>query len=387
MAMIFIHDAEYFSRKEILQRAKRHEYPNPLAVELFLWDCELAAQLQNVSDDIVLKGGAAAQLHLPLEKQRGSVDIDIATPLKKDDVAQTVQKASKLLKGFIVFRLHEPKRPVPDLPLVTFFADAPSKIDSKKDKLEIKIDFLCECPNLSSLVLDDVQTFAVRVKRMKCYTAGTLIGDKLLTLAKESVGMKLEADYPKQIYDIDALLESYAVSKTLVSDILASVKVLTKLEASFRDINITPIDALRDIMKTMNEYSQIDTSGGDVNIKKNIEGFQQFLVNKNQRKPYYKWSSRCLRIRFFASLISKTLQGELSKLDAVKKINECQNTALELRQFSGNTLNELRRKILNLAQTKIPYFKELKGKPLERVFWQIVTLENLQDIERLIKNG
>jgi len=45
---------------------------------------------------------------------------------------------------------------------------------------------------------------------------------------------------------------------------------------------------------------------------------------------------------------------------------------------------ELRKKLLDLAETKIPYFKEMRGKPLDRVFWQIVTPRNLQDVESLV---
>jgi hypothetical protein len=92
-----IHDSLYFTREEILRRAKEYEYPNPLAVEYFLWDCELAAQLQSVCDDLVLKGGAATQLHLPLERQRGSKDIDMVTALEIEDIAAIVEKAAKPL--------------------------------------------------------------------------------------------------------------------------------------------------------------------------------------------------------------------------------------------------------------------------------------------------
>jgi hypothetical protein len=43
--MSLIHNAKYFTQEEILERARKYEFPNPLAVEIFLWDCELAALL------------------------------------------------------------------------------------------------------------------------------------------------------------------------------------------------------------------------------------------------------------------------------------------------------------------------------------------------------
>jgi hypothetical protein len=40
--MSLIRNAKYFTKEEILERARKYEFPNPLAVEIFLWDCELA---------------------------------------------------------------------------------------------------------------------------------------------------------------------------------------------------------------------------------------------------------------------------------------------------------------------------------------------------------
>jgi hypothetical protein len=369
-----------------LRRARKYEFPNPLAVEIFLWDCELAAQLQDACSDIVLKGGAAAQLYLPLEQQRGSIDIDVTTPRKKSDVGEFVQKVSESLEKSVKFRLHKPKKPIPKLPLVTYFAKMPTKLDLARKELEIKIDISLEGPNLPSIVLKNVETFAVDVKRMKCLTAGTLIGDKLLTLAKGSVGMELEGDYPKQIYDIDALLETGKISKKFVNEMSTSVETLTQLEASYRNINTTPSDALGDVIKTMDEYSMVDTSGGSSSIKKNIEGFQQFFVNKNERKPLFGWSSKSLKIRFLAMLVREQIENRLKESEVANSIIVSHNIVQGLDKISGPDVIELRKKLLSLAETKIEYFKEMKGKPLDRVFWQIVTPRNLLDVQSLIEN-
>jgi len=384
--MKLIHDAKYFTKKEILKRARKYEFPNPLAVEIFLWDCELAAQLQDVCSDVVLKGGAAAQLHLPLERQRGSIDIDVVTPLKKSDIDEFVQKVSKSLEGSVKFRLHKPKKPILKLPLITYFAKTPTKLDLTRKELEIKIDIFSESPDLPSLVLKNVETFAVDVKRMKCSTTGALIGDKLLTLAKGSIGMELEADYPKQIYDIEALLKTCKVSKKFVNEISTSVKTLAKLEASYRNMNITASDALGDVIETMDEYSLVDTSGGNSSIKKNIEGFQQFFVNRNQRKPFYGWSSKSLKIRFLALLIHEHIENRLNDSDIAEAIEDARNIAQKLEKISRIDVIELRKKLLRFAETKIKYFKEMKGKPLDRVFWQIVTPRNLSDVRSLIES-
>jgi hypothetical protein len=127
----------------------------------------------------------------------------------------------------------------------------------------------------------------------------------------------------------------------------------------------------------------VDTSGGDASIKKNIDAFQQFFVNKNQRKPLYCWSSKYLKIKFLATIISECIENKLTESNAAEVITQSKSIAARLNQVSGKDVIEARKKLLDLAQTKIPYFREMKGKTLDRVFWQIVTLENLQDIQSM----
>ena len=383
--MSLIHDARYFTREEILDRAKKYEFPNPLAVEIFLWDCELTAQLQNVCEDVVLKGGAAVQLYLPLKKQRGSIDVDIQAPLKESEVADIVGKVHESIGRYGKLRLHRPKKLIPKLPLVTYYAKMGTVLDLRgRNELEIKIDILLERLDLPTVMLKNAQTFAVNVRNIKCLTVGALIGDKLLTLAKGSVGMKFESGYPKQVYDIDALLGSAKISDQTVSEMITSVNRLTELEAGYRNIRISSNEALKDVITTMNGYSMVDKVGGDPGIKKNIEGFQQFFVSRSQRSPLYGWSSKSLKIRFLATLIKEHLENGLSKSDVARAIVQSRDIALKLDKISGKAVIELRKELLDLAETKIPYFKEMKGKPLDRVFWQIVTLRNLQDVESLV---
>lgn len=382
--MKLIHAAKYFTKDEILRRAEHYEYPNPLAIEIFLWDCELTAQLKILCGKAVLKGGAAAQLHLPLERQRGSVDVDLATSLRKEDVEEVIRQLGKTLEGWAEFSRYEPKKPNPELPLLTYLSHVPSRVDPNREELEIKLDFLCKSPDLPHAVLRNVQTFALEVKRIKCSTAGALIGDKLLTLARGSIGTELEADLPKQIYDVDALVETCAVSAEFVNDMMTSIEELTKLEASFRRIKVTPAEALDDVVKAMNGYSLVDTPSADADTKKEIERFQQFFVNKSQRRPYYEWSSKSLRIRFLAILAQKLLLKEMAAVDVARIIRECKEIEASLRKISGDSVVDLRDKMLKLVQTRILHYRDLRGKSLDRVFWQVLSLENLENMKSLL---
>jgi hypothetical protein len=385
MASNLIHDNLYFTREEILRRAKEYEYPNPMAVEYFLWDCELAAQLQSVCGDLVLKGGAATQLHLPLERQRGSKDIDIVTTLEIEDVARIVEEVAKTFEGCSKFVLHKPQKPTPNLPLLTYFAHVPSKVDPEREELDVKIDFLCKCPKLRSETLDAVKTYALETKPIKCSTAGTLTGDKLLSLAEGSIGLDIEESYPKQIYDVDALLESCEISATFISDFKEAVDCLTVTEASYRNIGVTTNVVLEDVMRAMDKYSLVDMPSGNAGIKQEIDSFQQFYVNGSQRKRKDEWSTKALRIKFFARLTQRLCIGEISNAHVAELIAKSRAVEENLDKVTGDGIPKLRKEILTLAQTKILHFKDLKGKPLRRVLWQILTPENINDIEAITK--
>jgi uncharacterized protein (UPF0248 family) len=385
MAIKLIHDSMYFTKEEILRRAKEYEYPNPMAVEYFLWDCELAAQLQSVCGDLILKGGAATQLHLPLEKQRGSKDIDVVTSLEIKDIAEIVEKVAKAFKNCAKFVLHKPKKPAPNLPLQTYFAHVPSKIDPEREELEVKIDFLCKCPTLPSETIAPVKTYALETKPIKCSTAGALTGDKLLSLAEGSIGLDIEESYPKQIHDVDALLESCDISAKFMGDFRMAVDCLTVTEASYRNIDATAEKVLRDVIRAMDKYSLVDMPGGNAEIKQEIESFQQFYINRSQRRRKDEWSTKALRIKFLATLTQKLCKGEISNAEAAEIIAKSRAIEENLNKATGDDIPKLRKQILGLAQTKIPYFKDLKGKPLPRVLWQILTPEKISEIKALIE--
>ena len=379
-----IHDSKYFTKEEILRRAAEYEYPNPIAVEYFLWDCELTAQLQSVCDQLILKGGAATQLHLPIERQRGSKDVDLVTSLDTEDISKVIEKTAMAFKGCARFERYKPQKPTPNLPLQTYFAHLTSQIDPDREDLDVKIDFLCKCPELPSELLNSVQTYALQTKPIKCSTAGTLAGDKLLSLAQGSIGLDIEENYPKQIYDVDALIECSNFSIEFVDNFKMAIECLTVTEATYRNMETNAISVLKDVIRTMDKYSLVDMPTGDSEVKQQIDSFQQFYVNRSQRARKDEWSTKALRIRFLATLALKIFDQTLTNNDVKKIISECRSIEQNLSAMTGNDIQKMRNKLLELARAqKITYSKDLKGKPLLRVFWQFLTPENLSDIKTL----
>jgi len=241
--MELIHDQAFFSEKSIRERAERYGFSDLLPVELFLWDCEVAAQLQRESGKLILKGGAAVQLHLPTEMQRGSVDVDLVGPLTERDVQEMVSRVQKRLPA-LGFERYTPKRPRTNIPLITYFVKTPAVVLTEtRRKLEIKTEFLLEDLKLPVETVSRVETFAVEVKKLKCYSVTALLGDKLLTLAEKTIGIQNPADIPKQIYDVALLSEQYILTSRHLSEIIDVMKQLTPVESGYRNMKLSPKDA------------------------------------------------------------------------------------------------------------------------------------------------
>jgi len=374
-----VHDPRFFTEESVRERAERYGFPNNLAVELFLWDCEIAAQLQRGSDDLILKGGAAVQLHLPVEMQRGSIDIDMVTPLSEGEVEDLIRQTESRIPS-LSFRRHTPSSPINKIPLVTYFGDVPSLVSDRGSNLSIKTEFLMENLQLSHTSLPKANTFALETRNIKCYTVPSLIGDKLLTLAGNTIGLRNEEDVPKQIYDVSNLSEIHPPSQGDFSRITDTITKLIPIETGYRGLQIGKKEVLEDVQNSLNKYCLLGTSGADRETWRNITAFQQFYINSSQRRNQDGWSERAWRLRFLSDLITSIHQGESPKAQAAKYSNVTK-ISKKLKTVQGKKIIETRRDLLNHAKPHTRFFKELRGKPLTRVFWQIIHKDNIEAVQ------
>ena len=193
------------TKEEMLKLSGSAGFAQPQVVELFRWDLELVSQLQAQSEDFILKGGAATQLYIPLEKQRGSVDVDMLFPRRQDQLSGIIRAViAKFASHAPLFQFseYEPKSPTVGLPMKTYDVDLPSVITNA---CRIKLDVLLIDEDIPLNTIRRAKTFACTVENATCPTAGALVGDKLLTLARGSIGIQTVEDYPKQVYDLEML--------------------------------------------------------------------------------------------------------------------------------------------------------------------------------------
>lgn len=377
--MPLIHDKAAFSKESILSNASKFGFPNPLAVELFLWDLELAAQLQVSSGNIIMKGGAATQLFLPVERQRGSLDVDLITSLDSDSLARIITATEARMEQ-VRFEPYTPKKPKPGLNARTYYAHTNSA--TQPEPLRVKLDFMLYDLGLPNKELSGIQTFAAKTSKLKCLTADVLVGDKILTLAKNSIGLKGLADYPKQIYDLSMLIDSSEFHS--FEDVALAIRKITPVEAKIANCETDHISALDDVVSFIDgEMGAVDTSKASGEMKSKIQAFEQFFAPAGQRTNLEGWSSRALRIRFVAKLAQRLLGETLRAQDCKELLDRARSVEFKLNGARGSEVARLRNALMLFQKGYLPYFNELRGKSLRRVSWQVLSQDNIEQIEKV----
>jgi hypothetical protein len=381
--LTWIHDKECFKEEYIRDKAAQNGFSDPLNVERFLWDCEIAAQFHNESDCFIVKGGAAVQFHLPIEKQRGSIDVDMICAATKETIEQAVSNIQKKVAK-IKFERYTPKEPKTSLNLLTYFVRTPALICSGEDCHHIKVDFLMEDVNLPVEVMRNVKTFAADIEEIKCYSVTTLIGDKLLTLAEKTLGVKDIDNLPKHLYDVYQISSDINLSKKQFSEIADTIEKLSALEAGYRNQKVTPEQAVQDVIETMNKYSSLDLNKEYAELKRQIQTFQAAYVRDSEQQPLYGWCTRITQIRFLSKLLLDVIEERISPVEASKDYVAAIRINNALGKIQGKEVVDLRQRIIGLSNTK-PIPKVFNGKPLQRVFWHVLDRENLPKLIELVQ--
>jgi len=280
----------------------------------------------------------------------------------------------------ISFKKHEPISPIHNIPLITYFWKIPSLIPERTSDISIKTEFLLEDLKIPHVTLPKATTFALETKNIKCYTVPSLIGDKLLTLASNTIGVTKEGDVPKQIYDVATLSELYVLSPDDFAQIQYAMNKLIPVESGYRDLQLEEREVLSDIQTSLQRYCLLGTSGEDGETWNNITRFQQFYVNSSQRKNRDEWAEQAWRLRFLTELIGSMFEGESAQTQAIK-YSSAINTSKKLSEVKGARIIESRKELLKHAKQFTPFFKQLRGKSLNRVFWQVIDRENLEDVQ------
>ncbi len=392
------HVKEDFERETFLKRMEVWGFKNMARMELFLWDLELFLQIQKIlGDRIVLKGGAATQFYLPTQIQRTSVDIDMLFYGTEEEIVDTLHQIEQLLEkedtGLMRFKKHMPKNPKTTLPLHTYYVDVPSVLTSiernvKEEEIphqELKIEFILYPEKWEFEKRTGENIFAVDSKwEYQLLPLNYLFADKLTTLGCETIGVQNDRmdEQVKQFYDI-LMLTKYCIAGIDCSKVREQYVKLAGNEWFIRKQTECDLEeVVADVRKQLFRYEMAD-SGEDAELKKYINDFNSLYLNS--KVDYSPQAVAC-----GASLIR--LMYELMLTDAgwekLQQVIRIENW-LELSHLTGKEKGAKVREIREMLIREFGSYSSmdpqiLKGKNIKRIFWSVVDIDNIDEIEKVL---
>jgi len=385
-----IHNRSYFTLEHIKAQQQQYNFTQAVKVETFLWDLELYGQLQRqLEEKVILKGGAAAQLFFSPERQRTSVDIDVIYIGEKEELYKALASIHKAFgedDTFFKFVAYTPKNPQTIIPMETYYVTVPS-LTHIKGELHIKIDFhFAERMDLEIVELASANAFVLPLAfKPRCLSLGSLLGDKLLTFARGSVGIPVERedDIIKQLYDVDLL--SRRITHQEIDTVLNSMAIHFEKESKIREERVELRVALNQMIDLLEIYSQVNSPKCDPAIKKVVYNFRG-----NYEPPPFRnwleWEILAKRLQFLVRAIEENPGQSLVMLKEAEDIERMiafdgdQNKG-ELRKLLASEFTQI---IIANGQPNIA--KQLKNTLPERIYWEIVRPSNLSSIRKMIDN-
>jgi hypothetical protein len=291
------HKYNPFNKPNISNTAKEYGFQHRDAVEAHLWVYELYYQIQKrAGTNCLLKGGACAQLYLPLQVQRCTLDLDVATSLTARDLQQLLKAITSDFNAnrfHSEFREYIPRQPLSDkqlIPMKTFLFTLPFifKRGRRGSFPDIKMDFIFLPPeDFPATYVEKGKTVGLELKYSPfTLTQYSIICNKFLIFASSSIGLdtyKIESFY-KNIYDLYYLTNEYnnlncfkEVSKIIDNNI--------RLEFSLK--NQMPSDTLSvidDMLSTLHELFTLDLLSGEPKPPKRLVDFQERCIQVSIRQ-------------------------------------------------------------------------------------------------------
>ena len=385
-----IHDRIYFDREHILERQALYGFTQAVKVETFLWDLELFGQLQRtLGNRVVLKGGAAAQLFFAPERQRTSVDIDViylGDAALLPTVLASIHEAFGADDLYFKFSRHVPLSPRTKLPLETYFVSVPTA--TGRTPINMKVDFhLMDHLDLQVTEIEGASAFVIPLAfKPRCLSAGSLIGDKLLTLAQGSIGIppEREDDMPKQLYDLDGL--SRVVKSQDFEVIRHAMEELLEYELSVRSDKVSLERALEQMVHQLERYAGLDSHKSDEHARTAVQNFRGNYEPQPFRDPI-AWGVLSKRLQFLVRCIAGSVANPISYLQRADRLE----TIIafkegKFKETKPGLLESLRKDFLDVlrSQGRPDVAKRLKNSRVERLLWEVLTESNAEEIEGTI---
>ena len=270
-------------------RAKASEIGcrNPVMLEKAIVALQLLGHLAETGLPIQFKGGTSLLLRLnPI--RRLSIDVDIVTQAKPEELAAALKTVAKLAP-FTGYE-HDAERDRDLPPKKHFRVFYPSAIEPKTDHVLLDVLFeRDEAPHCEPVLIATPFITPEREVRVPVPTINSLLGDKLTAFAPRTIGILYnplrKTDIAKQLFDVAVLFDA-ATDLRVAAEVYAATHAR---QLVYRQAAFTLAETLNDSIEAAFLYSQLDLRGGKATehglfLQDGIIGLQNHIVNQPFRR-------------------------------------------------------------------------------------------------------
>lgn len=281
------HFPDQLTAEGIKTIAGGHGFSDLESMEKWIIDFEVYRLMRKFIPNSIIRGGMAVPFHLSGVTGRLSVDVDAVTGLRREDAEKLIgEMFSDKTNMFTAITLHKPKNPKKNLPLLTYFCKYESVVNAKKP--EVKIDlFYGAIPPATTRVKPPSRAVGVDIDfELEVYDYYPLIGDKLTTLAFDTIGLDVtDPNVPKHIHDIASLVKSGKNSISM-SQVRRAFENSSKVEMTYLEKNKPDIASLYgDLAKF---YRRLLRPSREVGLDESYAGrfntFGTHMLSRSQRR-------------------------------------------------------------------------------------------------------
>ena len=223
--------------RSISSIAETYGFVEESSVEKFVMDFEIQSHIAEKLDCVV-RGGMCMPFYADSDARRVSVDVDLLTAATVEQAAASIESIDLSSDGIRLER-HVPKHPYPLENLLSYKAHFDSNFG---DDESVKVDVFCDVriePGVAVIRAGSPVIGFGAPRDIKVLSRGWLLGDKMSSIALNTVGLKQkvrggklkpQTEIAKQVYDMAVLLRG--VSEAEAGEALDSFKGMTGLKAA-----------------------------------------------------------------------------------------------------------------------------------------------------------
>ena len=369
---------ECFSADVITRRSAEHGFAQPNTLEALLWDFEIYAHLQErIKGAVRLKGGAATQLYVSPDRQRASVDIDILTSLPKDAIEPQLGEIGRALGEdgyYFGFEPYVPLNPSKTPGLHSHTVLVPSTLGQVwrlQDGREIegrmiKIDFHevaglpPEYSRAAVVAGIDLQFEAL------CVSSGYLIAEKLLTQARNTVGVpdSRYQDLPKHLYDLDGLTSVETAGLSLTEAAQWLPEVIDQQGPAWRG-RAQLAAVLEDLESSLAGFAVVDYTEDRERFGRAVQRLETLYLPATCRWRLHQWATKAARVLALVRVMRRAiLDGVGLQPDLFHAFEALATKARRHAEPAG-----IAQALFSRLPSQMRGIRQLKGSPPERLFW------------------